>query len=131
MLEYLFVMLGGALGTGARFWLSEAAAARFGQAFPVGTLLINITGSFVLGFFATLTAPGGPTPAPAGFRLFFMIGLCGGYTTFSAFSLQTLRLLQNREWCWAGWNVGLSVVLCLGAVWLGDLAAVWVHHARS
>ena len=131
MLEYFFVMLGGALGTGARFWLSNVVAERFGQTFPLGTLVINISGSLVIGFFATLTDPGGPVLAPLDLRLFFLIGLCGGYTTFSSFSLQTLRLAQDREWLWAGLNVGLSVFLCLLAVWLGHVAAASLNHLKG
>jgi CrcB protein len=130
MLDYLFVMLGGAIGTAARFWLSEVVAERFGQTFPLGTLVINITGSFVIGFFATLTDPGGAVLAPPRFRLFFTYGLCGGYTTFSSFSLQTLRLAQDNEWRGAGWNAGLSLVLCLAAVWLGDLCARWINQLK-
>ena len=121
MLAYLWVAIGGALGSVSRFWLSGLVAERFGETFPWGTLLINITGSFIIGIFAAFTDPEGRVLASPGFRQFFMIGICGGYTTFSSFSLQTLRLAQEREWLYVGGNVLLSVVLCLIAVWLGYL----------
>ena len=119
MLAYLWVAIGGALGSVGRFWLSGLVAARWGENFPVGTLVINVTGSFAIGIFAALTAPEGRLLITPGLREFLMIGICGGYTTFSSFSLQTLNLLREREWLYAGGNVLLSVVLCLIAVWLG------------
>jgi len=91
MLGYVLVMLGGALGTGARFWLSGLIAERAGEFFPLGTLLVNISGSFAVGFFAGFTDSEGPVLVSPRFRQFFMIGVCGGYTTFSSFSLQTPR----------------------------------------
>jgi fluoride exporter len=84
---------------------------------------VNVTGSFAIGFFATLTSPDGRVLVSPSFREFFMIGICGGYTTFSSFSLQTLNLANDGEWLYAGLNVVFSVVLCLLAVWLGHLAA--------
>ena len=94
-----------------------------GETFPVGTLLINVTGSFAIGFFAALTAPEGRWLVSPAFRVFFMVGVCGGYTTFSSFSLQTLNLARDGEWLHAGANAVLSLGLCLVAVWLGYLAA--------
>jgi CrcB protein len=119
---YLWVATGSALGGMARYWCSIAAAERYGEAFPWGTLGINILGSFVIGLFGALTAAGGPLPAGPDARLFVMVGLCGGYTTFSAFSLQTLTLMQAGDWLRAGLYVMLSVALCLIAVWLGVAA---------
>jgi fluoride exporter len=130
MLNYLAVMLGGALGTGARFWVSGMIAQRFGEAFPLGTLVINVTGSFIIGFFAELTGPDGVLLVRPIFRQFFMIGVCGGYTTFSSFSLQTLNLARDREWLWAIGNTALSVLLCLGGVWIGHAAAEWLNKMR-
>jgi len=99
------------------------AAHSLGEDFPWGTLAINVVGSFVIGLFAALTGPGGPLPATADARRFVMVGLCGGYTTFSAFSLQTLNLLQRGQVIGAAANVTGSVALCLMAVWLGHMAA--------
>ncbi len=122
MLAYVWVALGGALGSVGRYWLSGLVAAQVGQSFPWGTLVVNVSGCFVIGFFWTMTGPDGRWLVPEWFRQpFFMLGVCGGYTTFSSFSLQTLNLMQDREWLYAGGNVVLSVVLCLVAVWAGHL----------
>ncbi len=121
MLAYLLVALGGAIGTVSRFWLSGVVAARYGETFPWGTLVINVTGSFIIGIFGALTAPELSSPHRVTIIQFFMVGICGGYTTFSSFSLQTLNLLRDREWLYAGGNVILSVTLCMAAVWLGYL----------
>jgi CrcB protein len=94
------------------------------ESFPIGTMVINILGSFIIGFFATMTAPEGRWLVSPTFRAFFMTGICGGFTTFSSFSLQTLDLARAGEWLYAGMNVVASVVLCLGAVWLGYAAAL-------
>ena len=131
MLTYLWVALGGALGSVGRFWFSGVVARQFGETFPWGTLLVNVSGSFVIGFFATLTSPEGRLFAPAGFRPFFMIGICGGYTTFSAFSLQTLNLAQENEWLRAGGNIVGSVALCLVAVWFGHLLATLLNTTKG
>ena len=120
---YFWVMLGSALGGGARYAVSGLVASQFGQTFPWGTLVVNVTGSFVIGFFFTLTAPDGRLFVGAEARQFVMTGLCGGYTTFSSFSLQTLNLVRDDEFMLAGANVGLSVALCLIAVWAGHAAA--------
>ncbi|MDR3460415.1 MAG: fluoride efflux transporter CrcB [Verrucomicrobiae bacterium] len=122
-MAYLWVALGGALGSVSRYWLSGLVASRFGETFPWGTLTINVTGSFIIGIFATLAIPEGRLdPQSRAFTTqFLMIGVCGGYTTFSSFSLQTLNLLRDREWLYAGGNILLSVVLCMIAVWLGFL----------
>ncbi len=124
MLAYLWIAFGGALGSVARYWFSGLVARQFGETFPWGTLLVNVSGSLVIGFFAALTGPDGRWLVPAWFRQqFFMLGLCGGYTTFSSFSLQTLNLAEEGEWLYAGANIVLSVVCCLTAVWLGHLLA--------
>ena len=119
MLNYFWIMVGGALGTGARFWISGILAHRVGEVFPVGTLVVNITGSFIIGLFAAVADPQGPFLIAPRFRQFFMIGICGGYTTFSSFSIQTLDLAQDGDWFKATLNSVLSVVGCLVAVWLG------------
>ncbi len=124
MLTYFWIMLGGALGTGARFWASGLVAERFGEVFPLGTLFVNVTGSFIIGFFAGLIDPQGPFLVRPRLRQFVMIGICGGYTTFSSFSLQTLELARDGDWLRAGLNSVLSLICCLFAVWLGRSAAM-------
>jgi CrcB protein len=131
MRNYIGVATGGALGSVLRFWLSGAIANWRGGTFPWGTLVINVTGSFLIGLFATLTGPDGRWLAPAGFRTFFMLGICGGYTTFSSFSLQTLNLAENGDWLKAGANVAGSVFFCLLAVWLGHLLALYLNSAKG
>ena len=130
MLIYLWVALGSALGGVARFWASGFIAGRFGAAFPLGTMIVNITGCFVIGLFAGLTGTEGRVMATPTFRQFFMVGICGGYTTFSSFSLQTLDLARTGEWLWAGLNVLGSVAGCLVAVWLGHIAALLINQRR-
>jgi fluoride exporter len=121
MLAYLWVALGGALGSVSRYCLSGVVATRFGETFPWGTLVVNVTGSIVIGCLAALASPEGRMDSPSRTFVtqFLMIGVCGGYTTFSSFSLQTLNLIRDREWLYAGGNVLLSVALCMIAVWLG------------
>jgi len=115
---YAWVMLAGALGTAARMGLSNFVALRH-PVFPAGTLIVNLTGCFVIGFFFALTGPNSAFVAPPLVRQTVMIGFLGGYTTFSSFSLQTLNLLNDGEWLYAGWNVLLSVAGCLAAAWAG------------
>jgi CrcB protein len=119
MLNYIWIMLGGALGTGARYWASGLVAERFGEVFPLGTLFVNVTGSFVIGFFAAVIEPEGPFLVSPRLREFVMIGFCGGYTTFSSYSLQTLELARDGDWLRAGLNSVLSLVCCFLFVWLG------------
>ena len=131
MFIYLLVALGGALGSVTRFALAGLVAERFGGTFPWDTLFINITGSFVIGFYATLTGPDGRVFAGSSARQFVMSGVLGGYTTFSSFSLQTLNLAREGEWLQAGGNAGLSLVCCLLAVWLGHAAALSLNHLKG
>jgi CrcB protein len=130
MESYIWVAVGGALGTTGRYWLSGVVARLIGETFPWGTLIINVTGSFVIGFFVALTGPDGRMFVPSNARQFVMIGLCGGYTTFSSFSLQTLNLMNDGEWLYAGANIGLSVALCLIAVWAGYMLAANFNTMR-
>ena len=116
---YLTIGLGSALGGMGRFWMAGVVADRVGRVFPWGTLAVNVTGSFVIGLLAALVAPGGLLSGQARVREFFMIGLCGGYTTFSSFSLETLNLARDGQWLPASLNALLSVVSCLVAVWIG------------
>ncbi len=128
---YVAVTLGSALGGLMRYAFSGAIASAFGETFPWGTLLVNISGSFVIGFFATLTATDGRLFVSPVTRQFVMAGICGGYTTFSSFSLQTLNLMRDDEWLSAGGNVVGSVVLCLIAVWLGHLSAAAINQLKG
>lgn len=122
---YFLVGMGGAVGTLTRLALSDLATRAWGASFPWGTLLINITGCLLIGFFATATEPGGHWTIHPDLRLAVTTGFCGGYTTFSAFSHQTLSLFRQGVWAKAGANVLGSVILCLAAVvvghWLGTL----------
>ena len=123
MHSYFWIAVGSALGGMARYWCSGVAARLIGETFPWGTLIVNVAGSLVIGFFATVTGPDGRLLVGTVPRQFVMVGICGGYTTFSSFSLQTLNLLNDGEWLYAALNIVASVVLCLIAVWLGHVAA--------
>jgi fluoride exporter len=123
MWTYFWVALGGAIGSMARLWLAAYVATRIGLSFPWGTILINILGSLVIGFVATFTGPSGRVSIPLDARAFVMVGLCGGFTTFSAFSLQTLDLARDGRLLYAAANIAVSVVLCLVAVAFGHWLA--------
>ena len=131
ILSYLWVGLGGGLGTMARYGISDVVAKRFGETFPWGTLLVNVSGSALIGLFATLTAPDGRLFVSSSARTFIMLGIFGGYTTFSSFSLQTLALAQAGEWFKAAANAIASVILCLLAVWLGHGLAMSVNQLKG
>lgn len=127
---YLLVAAGGAIGTLGRYVVYGLVANMFSQTFPWGTLIINVTGSFLIGFFAAMTGPDGRVFVTGGTRQFVMVGLCGGYTTFSAFSLQTLDLMNDGKWVLASANVVGSVVLCLMFVWLGAIAGSLLNQGN-
>ena len=131
MITYFWIGLGSALGGVARYACSSLIAHWLGESFPWGTLLVNVFGSFVIGFFATVTGPEGRFLASPDTRLFVMVGICGGYTTFSSFSLQTLTLLREGDFATAGANVLASVVLCLLSVWLGAVSAGLLNQMRA
>jgi CrcB protein len=115
----LWVIIGSALGGGARYWCSGFIARTIGETFPWGTLTVNAMGSLIIGLIAALTGPDGRLLMGTEARQFIMMGVLGGFTTFSSFSLQTLTLAQDGEWMRAGLNVVGSVVVCLVAVWAG------------
>ena len=125
MQGYLLVLLGSALGGAGRYLCSGLVARRFGETFPWGTFFVNVVGSFVIGFFYELTAA--DTPA----HEFIMVGICGGFTTFSSFSLQTLTLIQEGELLRANANVAGSVIACVIAVWVGGMAATAPSESGS
>jgi CrcB protein len=132
VINYLWVALGGALGSVGRYGMGMAVARIAGEAFPWGTLIINVIGSFVIAFFGTLTVPSGPHAVPAEARLFVMVGICGGFTTFSSFSLQTFELMRGGEGVRAGAYVVASVALCVLGTALGHyLAAGLTGTART
>jgi CrcB protein len=126
----LLLALGGALGTVARYGLSSWALP-ISHYLPCGTLLINILGSLLIGFFGTLTLADGRYPVSEQLRLFVMVGICGGFTTFSAFSLQTLDLMRSGAWMRATLNILLSVGLCIGAVAVGHLVAAYFNDGAT
>lgn len=122
-MNYVWIGLGAALGGMLRYWCSGAAARLGADVFPWGTLFINVAGSMFIGFFAQLTGTEGRLLVQPNTRLFVMTGVCGGFTTFSTFSLETLRLLQDREWAYGALNIAASVTLCLLGVWFGHQLA--------
>ncbi len=131
MLTYLYVALGGGLGSVARYAASGAIARASNEVFPWGTLTVNVTGCFIIGLFAMLTGPDGRVLVPPDARQFFMVGVCGGYTTFSSFSLQTLALARDGDMARAGANVAASVLLCLIGVYLGSAAGAAINRIQG
>lgn len=119
---WVWVALGSALGGGARFMAGHLFQ-RYGvMVFPWDTLFVNVTGSFLIGFIATLSDTGSRVMLPTHLRQFLMTGFCGGYTTFSILSLQSLALLETRPWLGV-LNLTLTVITCLLAVWGGHVLA--------
>ncbi|HUC85845.1 MAG TPA: fluoride efflux transporter CrcB [Candidatus Acidoferrales bacterium] len=132
-LSYLWVALGGALGSAGRFWINGLVSEKIGATFPWGTLVINVSGAFIIGILGAVASPEGRLDSQSRqvATQFLMIGMCGGYTTFSSFSLQTLNLLRDREWLYAGGNIVLSVLLCMIAVWLGWILGSTVNSMKG
>lgn len=130
-MTWLWIFLGSGLGGVMRFWLGIAVASRWGEAFPWGTMTVNVAGSFLIGFIAALRSePGRPLLGDEA-RHFVMTGVLGGFTTYSTFSLQTLALARAGDWAKAGANAGGMFVLCFAGVALGYLCATWVNAARG
>jgi len=117
MLTYLAVALGGGVGGALRYWLSGLVTARVGDSFPWGTLLVNVSGAFLVGMLAVLAGVVPWLDGPAYGLL--VIGLCGSYTTVSSFSLQTLALIRQSDWSGAAANILLSLFGCMMALWTG------------
>lgn len=122
-MAYLWVAFGGALGSVARYGCSGLAARWLGAGFPYGTLFVNVTGSYAIGVLGALALAGGRALATNDARAFMIVGILGGFTTFSSFSLETLNLARAGNLGGAGANILLSLVLCLVAVWLGYASA--------
>ena len=127
----LWIALGSALGGVARYALSGAVARLVGETFPWGTVVVNVTGCFAIGFLAALTDPEGRVYFGSTARQFVLTGVLGGYTTFSSFSLQTWNLLRDGEVGAACANVAGSVFLCLAAVWLGHALAASLNAMKG
>jgi CrcB protein len=128
---YLWIALGSALGGIARYWFSGIITASLGETFPWGTILVNILGCFAIGFFVALTEPNGQLAVNTQTKHFFITGLCGGFTTFSAFSFQTLQLAHHRESLLSGANIIFSVGLCLASVWIGFALATALSQLKG
>jgi CrcB protein len=127
-MAYVWVAIGGALGSLARFGLVNVVVRAAGAAFPWGTLLVNASGSFVIGLLAALLTTEGKPLVVGDSRAFLMVGVLGGFTTFSSFSLETLSLARGGAWAAAGANVAASIVLCLVAVWIGFLVGAALNR---
>jgi CrcB protein len=126
--SYIAVALGSIVGAVARFLVSVLFVSQFGSGFPWGTLFVNVTGSFVIGFYAALTGPDGRLLVSPRQRQFVMVGICGGYTTFSAFSLETLRLVQSGNIDTASVYLVVSLVTWIAGVWLGHALAARLNR---
>lgn len=118
LMKPAFIFLGSGLGGLLRFWLGEVIQNRMGTSFPLGTLFINVSGCFAMGFLAA-----GPVPIREEYRAAVLIGFLGGYTTFSTFGRESLTLVHAGEWSRAAWYIGGSVVFSLVTTWLGAVVA--------
>lgn len=125
---YLWIALGSALGGTGRYWCSGVIARHIGETFPWGTLVVNVLGSLLIGLVATLSEPDGRLLMSPTLRQFFMLGLFGGFTTFSSFSLQVLNLVRDGQWVSASLYIIGSVALCLIGVWLGHSLGIAINR---
>jgi fluoride exporter len=130
-MTYLWVAIGGALGSMMRYGFSGLVAQLTGGTFPYGTMFVNVTGALLIGIFASLSAPQSRFFIPAPARILLMTGICGGYTTFSTFSLESFNLLREGEVRPALTNMLLSVVLCVLAVWVGYSAVLALSRTKG
>jgi CrcB protein len=131
LFTYVLIAVGGALGSMSRYACSRAVALSYGETFPWGTIVVNIAGSFIIGFMAGISGPDSRLIVSPNVRNFIMVGFCGGYTTFSSFSLQTLQLIQNGDVAEAFGNVLLSVAACMAAVAVGYMAGMFLTGRTS
>jgi fluoride exporter len=130
-MPYVWVALGGALGSVARYGCGGVVSRFADGGFPYGTMVVNVTGAALIGFLAALSVTEGRLLVPPSVRLLTMTGVCGGYTTFSTFSLETFNLMQDGEWLRAGANVLFSVMLCLVAVAIGYIAGMKITRGGA
>jgi CrcB protein len=121
MTRVLAIAAGGAVGSVLRYWMSSAVHMIFGRAFPYGTLAVNVIGSFLAGFLFVLFID--RLSDEAVLRAAILIGVLGGFTTFSTFSIETFNLIEEGAWTRAGLNVSSSLILCIFATWIGALLA--------
>ena len=122
MLNAILVFLGAGFGGLCRYWLSSGTHWLLGRGFPYGTLAVNASGSFVMGFIFVLLIDKWGAAEPQ-LRPFLLVGFLGGYTSFSAFSMETLGLIESGQWVSAFLNISLSIVICIVLTWLGSLSA--------
>lgn len=125
---YLAIALGGALGSVARHLCALAGIALLGPDVPLATLGVNVAGSFLIGLYAALTGPHGRLAATPAMRQGIMAGFCGGFTTFSVFSLESIRLFDAGRWDAALAYVAASAATWLAAAWLGDRLGRCLNH---
>ena len=118
---YLWVTLGGIVGANLRYFLSRIITRFTDAAFPIGTLVINVTGSLVLGFFLVWTTE--RILADPKWRLLVAIGFCGSYTTFSGYAFETMAYFEQGNWTLFASNILANNVLCLGAILVGGMIA--------
>lgn len=121
LLNLLAVAVGGAIGACTRYLVSGWAAGRFSAEFPMGTLIVNIVGCFIIGVFMTLATE--RLMLSPYWRLVLAVGFLGGLTTFSSFGYETLRLVEEADLLQAFWNIALNLGVGLGATWLGIIGA--------
>jgi len=121
---YVWIALGAVVGAGARYFPSGYIAKVLSSSFPYGTLIINITGSGLLGFFLIWATE--RALLDARWRLLIAIGFCGSYTTFSSYAYETFALIEQGQWMLVGGNIFASNLLCLASVLLGAAIARWL-----
>ncbi len=120
-MNYLWIAVGAVVGASARYFLSSLVARNFSSAFPYGTLLVNVTGSLVLGFFLAYTTE--RVLLDPRWRLLVAIGFCGSYTTFSSYAFESFALMEQGQWLLVSLNILTSNVLCLAALLAGAALA--------
>ena len=120
-MNYLWIAVGAVVGACARYFLSSFVARHFSAVFPYGTVLINVTGSLVLGFFLIYSTE--RVLLDPRWRLLVAVGFCGSYTTFSSYAFESFALMEQGQWLFVGMNILMSNVLCLAAVLAGAALA--------